>query len=143
MNKKKSGVIFTVSGVLLVVIGCVLLKTIPDPSGVMTVLPYVCLGLGCGGFGHGIGNVVNEQTMKKYPELKKKAEIEAKDERNMAVSNRAKGKAFDLMLYLFGALMITFVLMGADLSVVLMLVVSYLIVTFVFIYYLNKFQKEM
>ncbi|MBR5328637.1 MAG: hypothetical protein IKV45_00340 [Firmicutes bacterium] len=137
----KSGVIFTIVGVVLMVVGCVLLKTVADPHGIMIVFPYVCLGLGCGSFGHGIGNVVNERTMKNHPELKKQAEIESKDERNQAVSNRAKGKAFDLMLLLFGALMIIFVLMQADMTIILMMVVAYLIITGVFICYLVKYQK--
>lgn len=139
----KKAVFFTAAGVFLILIGFVLLKTVSVPQGFFAVLPYICLGFGCGAIGHGIGDFVNIGTYKKYPKLKKQAEIEEKDERNIAVSNRAKGKAYDLMLYLYGALMIIFVLMDADLSVILLMVASYLIVTGVFIYYLNKYQKEM
>ena len=139
----KKSVAFTFIGVFLILLGFVLLKTVSASQGFFAVLPYICLGFGCGAFGHGIGDLVNICTLKKYPKLKKQAEIEEKDERNIAVSNRAKGKAYDLMLYLFGALMIIFVLMDADLSVILLLVASYLIVTGVFIYYLVKYQKEM
>ena len=139
----KKSVAFTFIGVFLILLGFVLLKTVSVSQGFFAVLPYICLGFGCGTFGHGIGDLVNICTFKKYPKLKKQAEIEEKDERNIAVSNRAKGKAYDLMLYLFAALMIIFVLMDADLSVILLLVASYLIVTGVFIYYLMKYQKEM
>lgn len=139
----KKSVAFTFIGVFLILLGFVLLKTVSASQGFFAVLPYICLGFGCGAIGHGIGDLVNICTFKKYPKLKKQAEIEEKDERNIAVSNRAKGKAYDLMLYLFGALMIIFVLMDADLSVILLLVASYLIVTGVFIYYLVKYQKEM
>ena len=139
----KKSVAFTCIGVFLILLGFVLLKTVSAPQGFFAVLPYICLGFGCGAMGHGIGDVVNDLTMKKNPELKKKAEIESKDERNIAVSNRAKGKAYDLMLYLFGALMIIFVLMDADLAVILLMVGAYLIVTGVFIYYLIRYHKEM
>ena len=45
------------------------------------------------------------------PEIQKQLEIEQNDERNVTLANLAKGKAFDIMLYLNGALMVSFVLM--------------------------------
>ena len=47
------------------------------------------------------------------------------------------------MIYLFGGLMLAFVLMGVELAVILLLVAAYLIVEGVFIYYSVKYQKEM
>ncbi|MBQ1252440.1 MAG: hypothetical protein IIY02_05940 [Firmicutes bacterium] len=143
MSKKHIGIVFTVGGMILLLCGLMLLKLVPSDHGVMLVLPYICIGFGCGAFGHGVGDLVNKRMFRDHPELKKQAEIEAKDERNMAVSNRAKGKAFDFMIYLFGGLMLAFVLMGVKLAVVLLLVVAYLIVEGVFIYYSVKYQKEM
>lgn len=139
MSKKHIGFVFTVGGMVLLLCGLMLLKLVPS----VLVLPYICIGLGCGAFGHGVGELVRERTFRDHPEMKKQAEIEAKDERNMAVSNRAKGKAFDFMLYLFGALMLAFVLMGVEFAVILLLVAAYLIVEGVFIYYSVKYQKEM
>ena len=94
-------------------------------------------------FGHGLGNVVSNRVAKNNPELKKQIEIDKNDERNVAVSNQAKAKAYDMMLYIFGALMIAFALMGVGVAAVLMLVFAYLLVVGFFIYYLNKYNNEM
>lgn len=40
----------------------------------------------------------------------------------MAIANKAKGKAFDVMTWVFGALMVSFALMGIDMVAVLLLV---------------------
>ena len=57
--------------------------------------------------------------------------------------NAAKAKAYDGMLFVLAALMVSFALMGADMAVVLLLVFAYLFIVGEFIYYLNKYQKEM
>ena len=70
-------------------------------------------------------------------------EIDKNDERNIAIANQAKAKAYDIMLYVFGALMVAFALMSVDMVAVLLLVAAYLFVVGFFIYYLNKYHKEM
>ncbi|WP_410769280.1 DUF6442 family protein [Fontibacillus sp. BL9] len=144
MMKKKSFDRFAVIfGILLLGVGLSLLKLIVDPQGIMLVLPYVCIGLGCGLFGHGLGNVISRRVAKNNPELQKQMEINKNDERNVAISNQAKAKAYDMMLYVFGALMISFALMGVDVIAVLLLVFAYLFVVGFFIFRLNKYNKEM
>ncbi len=141
--KKAFDYIVAISGLLLLGVGLALLKLIANPQGVMLTLPYICIGVGCGMFGHGLGNVVSNRVAKNNPELKKQIEIDKNDERNVAVSNQAKAKAYDMMLYIFGALMIAFALMGVGVAAVLMLVFAYLLVVGFFIYYLNKYNNEM
>ena len=141
--KKAFDYIVAISGLLLLGVGLALLKLIVNPQGVMLTLPYICIGVGCGMFGHGLGNVVSNRVAKNNPELKKQIEIDKNDERNVAVSNQAKAKAYDMMLYIFGALMIAFALMGVGVAAVLMLVFAYLLVVGFFIYYLNKYNNEM
>ena len=141
--KKAFDYIVAISGLLLLGVGLALLKLIDNPQGVMLTLPYICIGVGCGMFGHGLGNVVSNRVAKNNPELKKQIEIDKNDERNVAVSNQAKAKAYDMMLYIFGALMIAFALMGVGVAAVLMLVFAYLLVVGFFIYYLNKYNNEM
>ena len=141
--KKAFDYIVAISGLLLLGVGLALLKLIANPQGVMLTLPYICIGVGCGMFGHGLGNVVSNRVAKNNPELKKQIEIDKNDERNVAVSNQAKAKAYDMMLYIFGALMIAFALMGVGVAAVLMLVLAYLLVVGFFIYYLNKYNNEM
>jgi len=140
---KNFNYLVAVMGLLLLGVGGFLLKTVADPQGVLAVLPYVCIGLGCGVFGHGVGDIVNANMVKRNPQIKKQMEIEKNDERNISIANRAKAKAYDMMLYVFGALMLVLALMGVDVSAVLLLVAAYLFVVGVFIYQLNKYHKEM
>ena len=130
-------------GILLAAAGFLLLRRIPGAEGFFRALPYVLIGFGCGMFGHGMGEFTAGRAMKKDPELAKQMEIEAKDERNIMIANYAKGKAFDLMTFVFGALMVSFALMGVDLAAVLLLVAAYLFVEGSAVWYRVHFDKEM
>ncbi|MET0017505.1 hypothetical protein [Oscillibacter sp.] len=138
----KKGVFFTLSviGLVLIAVGLYFAKSAPETQGVMRVLPYYCIGIGCGAFGHGVGELI---ALKAAGNLQKQIEIEKKDERNIAISNYAKGKAFDAMIYIFGALIVSFGLMNLAPYVVLMLVFAYLLVAGIAIYYRCKYDKEM
>ena len=135
--------ITTVLGVLLLVVGLVLLKTLTDPQGIMLSLPYVCIGLGIGIFGQGMGNIISKKAIKKNPEIEKQFLIDSNDERNIALDNRAKAKVFDIMIFVFGALMISFALMGTEISAVLLLIGAYLFVVGCEVYFRFKYEKEM
>ncbi|MEZ4628734.1 MAG: DUF6442 family protein [Eubacteriales bacterium] len=143
MNKNIGNTIALIVGLALFSTGLYLAKAYPDALGVMRALPYVCIGIGCGLFGQGMGGVLNRAALKKHPERAKQQEIARKDERNVEIANRAKAKAYDAMIYVFGALMIAFALMGTDLVPVLMLVVAYLYVVGVSIYYRVKLEREL
>ncbi|MDO4541094.1 MAG: DUF6442 family protein [Syntrophomonadaceae bacterium] len=135
--------IVAIIGVLLLGTGLFLLWQYAGAQGVMLALPYVCIGVGCGTFGHGMGNVISRRALKKSPTLQKQIEIEKNDERNRALSNQAKGKAYDLMIFVFGALMISFALMGVEVVPLLLLVFAYLFVVGCGVYYRYKYDKEM
>ena len=128
MKSKITNYATIIMGLLLLAVSLYLIKTSNDPQGVMRTLPYVCIGVGCGLFGHGMGNVISERAINSAPELKKKLDIEKNDERNVAIANKAKGKAFDVMTWVFSALMVSFALMGIDTVAVLLLVFAYLLV---------------
>ena len=130
-------------GLILLAAGLYLAKTISDPQGIMRALPYVLVGIGCGLFGQGTAGVIERSVLKKHPELIKQKEIEVNDERNQQISTRAKAKAYDTMVFVYGALMIAFALMNVDLSVVLLFVFAYLFVTGTGVYYRVKFDKEL
>lgn len=143
MKEKKRSCFAAVGGILLLGTGLLLLKSVSEPRGIMLALPYICIGLGCGMFGHGLGELISGKVMECDPELQRQIEIDKNDERNIAIANQAKAKAYDLMLYIFGALMVSFALMGVAMTAVLLLVFTYLFVVGIFIYYLNKYHKEM
>ena len=130
-------------GLLLLSISLYLIKTAGDPQGIMASLPYVGIGIGSGLFGHGMGNLISERAIQRDPDLQKKLDIEKNDERNIAISNTAKGKAFDMMTYVYAALMISFALMDVDMIALLLLVFAYLFVHGFGIYYRLKSDKEM
>lgn len=143
MKTKMTKYVTIILGLLLWAIGFYLLKTGNDPQGIMRALPYVCISFGCGLFGYGMGDVLSERALNSDPELKKKMDIEINDERNVTIANKAKGKAFDMMTFVFGALMVSFALMGIDIVAVLLLVFAYLFVHGFSLYYRFKFEKEM
>lgn len=138
MSRETRYYLLTGLGALFFIIGCVSLVM----YSVSQVVPYLCIGVGCGAFGHGVGEIATNRALKKDPQLRKQIEIEKQDERNIAITNQAKAKAYDMMLYVFGALMIVFALMNKTMTATLLLVGAYLLVVGVFIFYMNKYQKE-
>ena len=143
MKKNVINTLTLVVGLALLGAGLYLVKTVFAPTGVMLALPYVFIGLGCGMFGQGVSGFVNRAVLKKNPEIVKQQEIEQKDERNQEIANRAKAKAYDATVFVFGALMVAFALMGMDLVPVLLLVGAYLYVVGVGLYYRCKLEKEL
>ena len=99
--------------------------------------------MGAGIFGGNLGTAINNKTALKNPKAAKQMEIEQNDERNQAISNRAKAQAYDLMIYAYAAILLAFVLMQVDMYVIITLVAIYLFFVISNIYYLAKYHKEM
>lgn len=142
MNKTMSYFI-TIAGVALFAVGLYFIKTTEDPQDLLRVLPFICIGIGSGMFGHGMGEIMILFAKKNNPAAAKQLEIEQKDERNLAIANRAKAKAYDMMIFVFGALITALALMDIDLIMVLLLVFSYLFILGYGTYYRFKYYKEM
>lgn len=130
-------------GALMAGAGIWMAREFAQAQGLMAALPYVLIGLGCGTFGYGAGAAANAMVARRYPDVARDKEIEEKDERNVAIANRAKARALDSMYYVFGALMVALALMGTDMKVILLLVAAYLFVAGSMVYYLCRYQKEM
>lgn len=147
MKTKRSGkyIIYTLIGFTVLAAGAILLKSTRDVQvqGIMLTLPYIFIGIGSGIFGQNLGTIFTIHAMKEDPQVAKQKEIEVNDERNTAIRNKAKAKAYDLMVMVFGSLMLAFALMQADWTVVAALIAAYLFVTFSNIYFINKYNKEM
>ncbi len=143
MKNSISAYILTVVGLGLLSGGVYFIKTMEGLHGMTGALPYICVGLGCVIFGHGMGEVVLRRAMKSAPAAAKQLEIDKNDERNVAIANHAKAKAYDMMVFVFGALLFAFALMGIDLVVLLLLVFTYLLIVVYCTYYRFKFNKEM
>ncbi len=134
---------FVIIGLMLLISGLAMVKLLPDSQGLLLALPYVGIGLGCGIFGHGMGEIISQKAIKNCPDIERQIEIDKKDERNIAIARRAKAKAYDIMIPVFGALLLTVALMGVDLIIVLLLVSAYLFVVFYGVYYRVKYDREM
>lgn len=120
MNRKV-GAAVAVLGAVVLALGLFLM------SRMSAALPGILTGLGAGALGAGLSGVLTDALSSKYPDMAGKT-IEQQDERNVAISNRAKARAYDLMVYVFGALMVTFALMDASVTMILLLIGAYMIV---------------
>ncbi len=139
--KKAWSYIAAVLGAALAALGAGLLWGHPA-AAIPVGLPYVCIGVGCGLLGYGLGEILGRRALKKHPELEKQQAIEAKDERNIALSNAAKGKSYNVMTYVFGGLLLVYALNGERLAVVGPLIAAYISVQIVYMYYLVKLNRE-
>lgn len=141
--KKARNVIFMSVGILIFIAGLCLLKKADSPQVFMRALPFICLGAGSGTLGYGVSNMVTDKMYQRHPDRKKQADIANRDERNILIANRAKAKAYDLMLFLLCVLVLVFALMGVEAIPVLLLVLAYLFIQGYAIYYRCKYEKEM
>ncbi|WP_137665375.1 hypothetical protein [Enterococcus hulanensis] len=141
--KKTKELLIAILGLILVLIGFYLIKAIDDPQNIMRTLPYLCIGLGCGLFGNGFGEYVSKKSIENNPKLVKQIEIDTKDERNVMIGNMAKAKGFDMMLYVYSALLLTFALMEVSFNVLIPLVVAYLFIVGYSIYHRSKIEKAL
>ncbi len=139
MKSNKLNWILTIVGLAILVVALILIKRYAIDS----VLLYLCIGIGCGVFGNGFGKIINQWSRKQDPLKAQKMDIEQKDERNVAILNKSQAKAYNIMIFVFGALIMAFGLMGVDIKEVLMLVAAYLFVCGSSIYYNIKYSKEM
>ena len=139
--KRKYGV-WVCIGLILLAAGLYLVRQDKNPGEMLRVLMYICIGVGCGLFGHGMGQIVRQRALKGDPEIARRLEIEQNDERNIMIASRAKARAFDMMTFVFGALMVCFALMQIDLAAILLLVFVYLFVEGYAIYCRFRIEKE-
>lgn len=141
--KRAKNVWLSVLGFALIAAGIYLIKTVPDPQGIMRALPFLLVGFGCGIFGHGLGELLAKKAAAADPETARRMEIDQADERNVMIGSLAKAKGYDMMTYVFGALMVSFAVMGASWTVIIPMVIAYLFVHGYAIYFRCKFEKEM
>lgn len=139
-DKKTKNIILTVVGLIILVAGLLAVKMLDLGS---QAAPYLCVGLGCGVFGQGFGEIITRWTEKNHPEISRAREIEKNDERNIAIRDKAEAKAYRIMIPVFGALFLAFGLMNVELRVILLLVAAYLFVCGCSVYYSVQYRKEM
>ena len=143
-KRRNQGWVPFLLGLALLLGAWLLLTLIPDLDAEhWRVVPFLALGVGCGLFGSGAGELLAAQAMKKHPELQKQQEINQKDERNVALGNAAKARGYDLMTFAFGAMLLFSALMEADLLLTLVMVAVYLFIQFYTLWWRFRLEKEM
>ena len=135
--KRKGSWACAVIGAAVVALGLCLMKLLGGP------LPGMLIGLGSGALGMGLSLIFSGLVAKKHPDVVRQVAIEEQDERNIAVSNRAKERAYDMMIYVFGALMVSYALINAGLAVILTLMGAYLLIVACCIGFSVHYNKTM
>lgn len=147
MMKRNKNVIkdwfLTFLGIGLVVAGFLLHKNSLSTDKMIVTIPYIFIGVGCGIFGHFMGNLLQYFSTKNHEELERQIQIDKNDERNILITEKSKAKAYDLMIYLFTSILIIFSLMGVDKLAIIMIVAVYLSIQIYALYWRYKFENKM
>ncbi|TGE31095.1 hypothetical protein [Desulfosporosinus sp. Sb-LF] len=133
----------SVVGFAIFAAGLVMIKLLHEVDGILRTLPYLCVGVGLSIFSGNFGTVINNIIMMKNPQAAKQMEIQQKDERNQSISNKAKARAYDLMIIVYFAILLAFSLMHVDMYVLLTLAAAYLFSLITNSYYRVKYHKKM
>ena len=135
--------LFVLLGIGLMIAGILLDKNSETSNQVLATIPYLLIGLGCGIFGHFMGNIMKYFSTRNNEELERQIEIEKKDERNILIAEKSKAKAYDLMVYLFAGMLIMFSLMRVDKLQILIIVAIYLSLQVYALYWKYKLEGQM
>lgn len=141
--KKTRNYIYVAIGMVVFIAGLCLTKKADSPQAFMRALPFICIGAGSGLLAYGFSNIVTNKIYQKNPDMKKQMDINNHDERNITIVNRAKAKAYDVLILVFSILIMAFALMGIEALPMLLLVFAYLFVQGIAVYYRCKYEKEM
>ena len=143
MKKNGKNYLMTMIGVVLAFVGLLLVKNTKNPTDFMKTLPYIMIGVGCGLFGNGLGNLIRKNVMDSNPEARKQQQIMEQDERNVMIADKARAKSFQIMTFVYGAVIMAMALMNVDMKVILILVTTYLFIHIISIYYRVQYEKQM
>lgn len=144
-NNKTIGkyIFYTFIGLLILATGAVLAKLMRDYTGVLQSIPYIFIGIGAGIFGQNTGTIGKILSVKNDPEFAKQIEIEENDERNVMLADKARAKAYQLMIFVYGALMLAFAIMKVDIVIIITMVVAYLFIVGSSVYFRSQIAKKM
>lgn len=144
INKKaRAQYILAAVGFVLFITGIVLVILFSESVGIMKSLPFISVGIGAGLCGGGLGGAISYRKMQENPQLAKEKEINIKDERNVAISNRAKAVAYNFTLIIFSVLIMFLALVQVETYITLVFTGAYLLIISIYIYFMNKYHKEM
>lgn len=112
--------------------------------GVLTALwSGIIMGAGFGLFGFGVAKFAFSRWEEKDPEIMRINEIEANDERNVAIRRRAKAASGDILQWLVMAGAWVTIIVGAKLWITLLLIGVFILKTAVELLFIAYYQRKM
>jgi hypothetical protein len=102
-----------------------------------------CFGIGTGLMGMYIAKLIIYLYYERHPALKKQSEIDSKDERTVAITYKAKAKAFDITTAILMIIPFLLILIDVSLWMILATIAIYLFGFFVQIYCTIQYGKQM
>lgn len=141
MNTKKKGYLLSVLGIALIFTALYFFINFRSTENSLFNLTYILLGIGSGIFGHGLGELIIVYS--KNQNLRKSINIQKNDERTIVINNLSKAKAYDVMIYIFSALIMIMAFMNINPVAVIISVSAYLFIIFTNVFYKIKYNKEM
>ena len=131
-TKKNKNVIkdwfLTFLGIGLVVAGFLIHKnSVSSTDKMIVTIPYI----------------IKHFSIENHEELEKRMQIAKNDERNILIAEKSKAKAYDLMIYMFAAMLIIFSLMSVDKIAIIIMAAIYLSIQIYALYWRFKYENKM
>lgn len=139
----RTAYILLILGLILVIVSVICFYFFGSERFAYTVVSYSIFGGGFGLLGDGIGRLNAARLEKKDPERMRLINIEKNDERNIAIDEKARAKAYTLSIYLFSAVLVILAIMRVELKALLIILCADLIVMIYSLYIRLKLYKEM
>ena len=144
MNKERRTItILLIIGVILIIMSVMSLFFLREAGYTYTVAGYVVFGIGFGLLGDALGRFSVMRLERNNPERMKAIRAEKSDERNIAIDEKAKAKAFSFMTYLYAVVLVVLAIMRVELKALLIMVAAYLLVVLYSLSVKLKLYKEM
>ena len=136
-NKLAIHVFLMVLGAIIIAASGLLLNKLPD------CVIGTGFGIGAGLCGMSIANLIIQLYYKRHPAIKKQSDIEARDERTLAINHKAKAKAFDYTINLLMVYPFLMILADLPLWLIFTTIGIYLFGAGAQFFFIIRYNKEM
>jgi uncharacterized membrane protein len=136
-NKMLLYVLLAVVGVIIAIVAFFLKGASAEK------LSGLFMGVGAGVFGGSAAMAISTAIEKKYPEVKRKKDIEVNDERNISVRNKAKAQTHNVMTQILYFLTAGLAIANVDMVITLSMVGAIILQTVLYIVFFNHYNKVM
>lgn len=137
-NNQKVNVILIIAGILLIILGGFGINLYNEN------IAGLCIGLGAALASLNVSFIVgNRMYSKQPPKLKRQREIEASDERFIAIRNKAKAEAYDKLIYIMVAVPFVMIIFSLPLWMILAVIAFYVFGYGLQLYYIMRYNKIM